>query len=180
MTRRSSVSPRTATSVSHTTATAVSSRCTDASFSASTVKSSNTNSPRPVRPAVRRPMPTSRPRPSSRCATPTRKSSRFTPASRSRRTPRSSCAAPSKRCFVRGTDRARSHTACARRSATTSALPSTFRRWCSATVTRTQEPASASRATPQPARTSPTATFSSTPRAKTSLQVFATLNRSMH
>ena len=58
--------------------------------------------------------------------------------------------------------------------ATTSAPPSTCRRWCSATATTTAAPASASPATPPPARTSPTATSSSTPRARTSWPASAT------
>ena len=70
----------------------------------------------------------------------------------------SSCAAPSRPCSSRGTVPARSPTASARRSATTSAPRSTCRRWCSATVTRTRARASASPATRRPARTSRTAT----------------------
>ena len=50
---------------------------------------------------------------------------------------------------------------------TTSAPRSTCRRWCSATVTTTRAPASASPATRPRARTSRTATSSSTRRAKT-------------
>ena len=66
-----------------------------------------------------------------------------------------------------GTAPAPSPTACASASATTSAPPSTCRRWCSATATTTPAPASASPATRPPARTSRTATSSSTPRART-------------
>ena len=68
----------------------------------------------------------------------------------------------------------RSPTGCASASATTSAPPSTCRRWCSATATTTPAPASASPATPPPARTSPTATSWSTPRARTSWPASAT------
>ncbi len=100
--------------------------------------------------------------------------SRRPPASRSRRTRRSSSAARSRRCSRAGTAPARSPTACASGSATTSAPPSTCRRWCSATATTTRAPASASPATRPPARTSRTATSSSTPRARTSSPASAT------
>ena len=97
--------------------------------------------------------PTSPPRPCAACASTTRTSSSGRPASPSRRTRPSSCAAPSRPCSARGTAPGPSPTASASASPTTSAPRSTCRRWCSATATTTRAPASASPATPPPART---------------------------
>ena len=80
--------------------------------------------------------------------------------------PRSS-GARSRRCSRAGTAPGPSPTGCGSASATTWARRSTSRRWCSATVTTTRAPAWASPATPPPARTGPTATSWSTPRART-------------
>ena len=60
------------------------------------------------------------------------------PASRSRRTRSSSCAARSRPCSAAGTAPGPSPTASASASATTSARRSTCRRWCSATATTTR------------------------------------------
>ena len=88
-------------------------------------------------------------------------------AGRSRRIRAASCGAPSRPCSRAGTAPGPSPTGCGSASATTWARRSTSRRWCSATVTTTRGPAWASPATPPPARTGPTATSWSTPRART-------------
>ena len=78
-------------------------------------------------------------------------SSRSRREGRSRRIRCSSCACRATRCSAPGTTPARSRTAASTRSPTTSAPPSTCRRWCSATPATARRPASASRGTPRPA-----------------------------
>ena len=108
--------------------------------------------------------------PSSSCATSSTRTSRSSSATPARPSPRSrpsSCAARSRPSSAAGTGRAPSPTASASASRTTSAPPSTSRRWSSATATTTRAPASASPATPRRGPRAPTATSWSTRRART-------------
>ena len=79
------------------------------------------------------------------------------PASRFRRIRSSSSRARATRCSARGRTRARRNTAASTTFPTTSVLPSTCSRWCSATPAIARRRASASREARQPARKSSTA-----------------------
>ena len=157
-------------------ATAGSSRCTAASCSASTASTSTSRSRRPRR----------RPGSTTDAEHPRRgaegavralqgRSSRRRPASRSRRIPTSSCAAPSRPCSASWNGaRAIAYRVRERISHDLGTAVNVQAMVFGNRDDNSRHRRRASPATPPPARTSPTATSSSTPRARTSWPASAT------
>ena len=114
------------------------------------------------------------------CASSTKAWSNVQLAKTFRNSPPNNCAGRSKQCFVRGTAREPSPTECVKKSVTTWAPPSMCKPWCLAIATISRARGWASRAMLPPAKISPMATISSTPKAKMWWLAFATPKLLLH